>query len=109
MKDLMWNRLLRTRDGGDIQYIVKQCTGNTLNPSRYDLCYDGPPFFPTKNNHARFNGIQWTGNRKDWNVRCAVLMRLLEKNTVITELNLMGEEVRKTLDNWSLTSFTQKR
>ena len=95
MKDLMWNRLLQTYDGRQIQNDVQRCTGNTLNPSRYDLCYDGPPFFPTKNNHARFNGIQWTGNRKDWNVRCAVLMRLLEKNTVITELNLMGEEVGK--------------
>ena len=52
--------------------------------------------------------MQYIGD-DNWTVRCAVLMRLLEKNTVITELNLTGEEVGKTLNNWSLTSLTQKK
>ena len=89
MKDLMWNRLLQTGDGRQIQNDVQQCTGNTFNPdSDYD--YGCHSFFLPRKNHARLNEIQWTGYRNDWNVRCAVLMRLLEKNTVITELNLTG-------------------
>ena len=55
-----------------------------------------------KNNPARFNVLQWTGN-ENWTVKCAVLMELLQKNTFITDINLWGQKVRKTVTIWSLT------
>ena len=88
MKNLIWNRLLQTQGGNEIHNVVQHCTGNRLNVSYCRLL-----FFKIKNINVCFNGIQLIDNG-NWNVRCAVLMGLLEKNTVIIDLALTGLEGR---------------
>ena len=80
MKNLMWNRLLQTVDGRQIQNDVQRCTGNTLELSGSSGSFS--PFFSSSEN---------------WTLKCAVLMGLLAKNTVITDINLLRQDARKTL------------
>ena len=62
----------------------------------------------TKNNHACFGEMEWTG-LENWTVKCTALMGLLAKNTVITGINLQRQKARKSIDNYEFDKVLHRK